>query len=162
MTQRRGAEQGADEQVVGAQNHLLEQQVWMTANAVAQQFVLTGAVPLQAQRMLALEPHPTGQHHQADPRQPTDQRRFQGRAFPHPEQGKEHQQRRQRLDQAQGIEGDHAARGVVQGQQTAFEHGQRHRQQQQPGEQAQLRGDVQFTAELAGQRHHQQGQQRRR
>ncbi|MNN04455.1 hypothetical protein D3C81_1171810 [compost metagenome] len=161
VTQCGAAEQGADEQVVGAQDHLLEQQVRMAAGAEAQQFVLAGAVPLQGQRLIALEPQPTDQHHQADACQPTDQCRFQCRALPHPEQGEEQQQRRQRFDQAQGIEGDHAARGVVQGQQTAFEHRQRHRQQQQPGEQAQLRGDVQFTAELTGQGHHQQGQQRR-
>ncbi|MOA29607.1 hypothetical protein D3C78_1506320 [compost metagenome] len=131
----------------------------MAAGAVAQQFVLVGAIPAQGDHMIAAQPHPTGQHHQAQARQPTDQRRFQGRLFPHPEQGQEQQQRRQGFHQAQGIEGTHATGSVVQCQQAALEHGQRHGQQQQPGEQSQLRGDVQFAAELAHQRHHQQGQQ---
>ncbi|MCY1441301.1 hypothetical protein D9M71_576110 [compost metagenome] len=108
--------------------------------------------------MLAAQPHPGKQHDHADADQPTDQRRFQGVFAPHPEQADEQQQWRQRFHQAQGIEGTDATGGVVQGQQPALEYRQRDRQQQQPGQQAQLQGDIQFGTELTQQGHADQGQ----
>ncbi|MNT44243.1 hypothetical protein D3C72_1807610 [compost metagenome] len=108
--------------------------------------------------MLPAEPVQAQQHHQAQAQQPADQRRFQRRVLPHPEHPDKQQQRHQRLGQAQGVEGANAAGGVVQGQQAAFEHRQRHRQQQQPGQQAELGGHFKFVAERPGQGHADQGQ----